>query len=215
MAGHGVRGGKAMIATLAVAADRRPRPADPPRPPRDAAAAAQPRPASRGPGPAAGPASTPPCPLPAASIRRKARLSRLVIAREVVDEVLGGGVVAEVSPVPLAAGQPVVTGSPGPGLRSAVGVLAVPPWRAGLEASVLPRAYRGLVEVAEDAGQPLRAAEFAAATGLSTDKAKVETLRSKLKRLVERGWLAEQAGPGCSPCLRAAATARGKRPEPG
>jgi hypothetical protein len=24
----------------------------------------------------------------------------------------------------------------------------------------------------------------------------VETLRSKLKRLVERGWLAEEAGPG-------------------
>ena len=40
----------------AVAADRRPRPADPPRPPPGAAAAARPRPASRGPGPAAGPA---------------------------------------------------------------------------------------------------------------------------------------------------------------
>jgi hypothetical protein len=41
-----------------------------------------------------------------------------------------------------------------------------------------------------------RAAQIAAAAGLSTDKAKVETLRSKLKRLVERGWLAEEAGPG-------------------
>ncbi len=48
----------------------------------------------------------------------------------------------------------------------------------------------------EDAGRPLRAAQIAAAAGLSTDKAKVETLRSKLKRLVERGWLAEEAGPG-------------------
>jgi len=28
------------------------------------------------------------------------------------------------------------------------------------------------------------------------DKAKVETLRSKLKRLAERDWLAEEAGPG-------------------
>ena len=48
----------------------------------------------------------------------------------------------------------------------------------------------------EDAGRPLRAAQIAAAAGLSTDKAKVEGLRSKLKRLVERGWLAEEAGPG-------------------
>jgi hypothetical protein len=46
----------------------------------------------------------------------------------------------------------------------------------------------------EDAGRPLRAAQIAAAAGLSTDKAKVETLRSKLKRLVERGWLSEEPG---------------------
>jgi hypothetical protein len=39
----------------------------------------------------------------------------------------------------------------------------------------------------------IRVAEDA---GLSTDKAKVEGLRSKLKRLAERGWLAEEAGPG-------------------
>lgn len=50
--------------------------------------------------------------------------------------------------------------------------------------------------MAEDAGRPLRAAQIAAAAGLPTGKAKVETLRSKLKRLVERGWLAEEAGPG-------------------
>jgi hypothetical protein len=74
------------------------------------------------------------------------------------------------------------------------GVLAVPPWRAGLEVSMLPQDYRDLLEVAEDAGRPLRAVQIAAAAGLSTDKAKVETLRAKLKRLVERGWLAEEAG---------------------
>jgi len=32
-----------------------------------------------------------------------------------------------------------------------IGVLAVPPWRAGLEVSVLPQDYRDLLEVAEDA----------------------------------------------------------------
>jgi hypothetical protein len=71
----------------------------------------------------------------------------------------------------------------------------VPPWRAGLEASVLPEAYRDLLEVLEDAGRPLRAGQIAAAAGLGTGKAKVEGLRSKLKRLAGRGWLAE-AGPG-------------------
>ena len=76
-------------------------------------------------------------------------------------------------------------------------VLAVcPPWRGLLEASALHEAYRALLEVLEDAGRPLRAGQIAAAAGLRTDKAKVEGLRSKLKRLGERGWLAEDAGPG-------------------
>ena len=76
------------------------------------------------------------------------RLSRLVIAREVVDEVLDRAA-WEVSPVP---GQPQVTASPGAGPVAVPGMLAVPPWRAGLEVSVLPRDYRDLLEVAEDAG---------------------------------------------------------------
>jgi hypothetical protein len=119
-------------------------------------------------------------------------LARLVIAREVVDEVLDGAA-GEVSP---AWGRAEATAPAGPGRSPVIGVLAVPPWRAGVEADVLPRDYRDLLEVAEDAGRPLRAAQFAAAAGLSTDRGKVETLRSKLKRLAERGWLAEQAGPG-------------------
>ena len=71
----------------------------------------------------------------------------------------------------------------------------MPPWRAGLDASVLPRDYRDLLEVLADAGRPLRAGSIAVATGLSTDRSTVEGLRSKLKRLAERGWLAED-GPG-------------------
>src|SRR5260370_36449949 len=39
-----------------------------------------------------------------------------------------------------------------------------------------------------------RAGQIAAAAGLSTGRGKVETLRSKLKRLAERGWLAAEAG---------------------
>ena len=119
------------------------------------------------------------------------RLSRLVIARETVEEVLSE-TGAEASSAVMPDGA---VASPS-GHLSAVGVLAVPPWRPGLEATVLPEAYRDLLEVAEDAGRSLRAAQIAAAAGLRTDKAKVEGLRSKLTRLVERGWLAEDAGPG-------------------
>jgi chromosome segregation ATPase len=119
------------------------------------------------------------------------RLSRLVITRETVDEVLSEAG-AEASPAVM----PDAEAASRSGHLSPIGVLTVPPWRAGLEASVLPEAYRDLLEVLEDAGRPLRAAQIAAAAGLSTDKAKVEGLRSKLKRLVERGWLAEEAGPG-------------------
>jgi len=120
------------------------------------------------------------------------RLSRLVIARETVDEVLNGSG-AGAAPAAVMPGGAAAARS---GHLSAVGVLAVPPWRAGLEASALPEAYRDLLEVLEDAGRPLRAGQVAAAAGLGTGKAAVEGLRSKLKRLVERGWLAEEAGPG-------------------
>lgn len=62
------------------------------------------------------------------------RLSRLVIARETVDEVLSEAG----ADVPPAAG-PEVTG-PGPGHPPAAVALAVPPGRPGLETSVLPQA---------------------------------------------------------------------------
>jgi hypothetical protein len=72
-----------------------------------------------------------------------------------------------------------------------IGAVTVLAWQEGAEASVvLPRAYQDLLEVAADAGRPLRAGEFAAAEGLGTDRAKVEGLQSKLKLLAARGWLA-------------------------
>lgn len=121
------------------------------------------------------------------------RLSRLVVTRETVEEVLDGAGV-EIAPVSPAAEQPEGAVLPGPGRSPVIGVVTVPPWRAGLEVSVLPQGYRDLLEVAEDAGRPLRAGQIAAAAGLPVDRGKVETLRAKLKRLAERGWLAEEAG---------------------
>jgi hypothetical protein len=119
--------------------------------------------------------------------RAEEQVSRLVITREEVMRVL------EEPPAADAARQDGgLAGNPG--TASPIGAVMVPPWREGAEASVLPQAYQDLLEVAADAGRPLRAAEFAAAAGLSPAKAKVEGLRSKLKLLAARGWLAGVPG---------------------
>ena len=119
--------------------------------------------------------------------RAEEQVARLVITREEVTRVLEEPPAADAAPQD---GGPA--GKPGP--ASPIGAVTVPPWREGTEASVLPQAYQDLVEVAGDAGRPLRAAEFAVATGQSTEKAKVEGLRSKLKLLAARGWLAGVPG---------------------
>ena len=135
--------------------------------------------------------------------RAEEQVSRLAITREEVTRVL------EEPPAAGTAGQ---DGGPGgkPGPASPIGAVTVPPWEEGTEASVLPRAYQDLLEVAADAGRPLRAAEFAAATGLSTAKAKVEGVRSKLKLLAARGWLAGVPGG-----LFTVADHAGETPKPG
>jgi hypothetical protein len=84
---------------------------------------------------------------------------------------------------PAADAVPLDDGSGGkPRTASPIGAVTVPPWQEGTGPSVLPRACQDLVEVAEDARRPLRAGEFAVATGLPA-----------------RGWLAgELAGPAAA-----------------
>ena len=77
--------------------------------------------------------------------------------------------------------------------RVGAGVVTVPVWQGGVEEAVLPVAYRDVLEVLADAGQPLGAKQIAAALGLGGEPRSVEGLRLKLKRLVRRGWLAEPA----------------------
>jgi hypothetical protein len=120
--------------------------------------------------------------------RAEEQVTRLAITREEVTRVL------EEPPLPADAARPDDGPGGKPGPVSPVGAVTVPLWEEGAGASVLPQSYQDLVEVAEDAGRPLRAAEFAVAAGLSTDKAKVEGLRSKLKLLAARGWLAAVPG---------------------
>ncbi|MFG2258401.1 hypothetical protein [Streptomyces mirabilis] len=131
-------------------------------------------------------------------------LERLRIARETVADVL-----AEITPEKSAAA--VDAGQPAAGERLAsayagaerrvIGVLTVPNWQPGMASEVLPRAYRDILEVVADAPGPVRAKQIVPRIGLRTETGKIEGTRSKLKRLVERGWLDEDI-PGIFPPAR-------------
>ncbi|SEH03954.1 hypothetical protein SAMN05444920_14924 [Nonomuraea solani] len=126
-------------------------------------------------------------------------LSRLLIASEVVEEILSGQGRGAADPVVGSedAGS-ADAGQNGLGSEAGVvrrGVVTVPPWRADLEPSVLPRAYRDVLEVLADTGRAMRAGKISAALGRGESAAAVEGLRGKLRRLVERGWL-RQDEPG-------------------
>lgn len=75
----------------------------------------------------------------------------------------------------------------------------VPMWREGLDRSALSVDYQRIVQLLADRGRlrqgPLTCQEMAASFGMDVVPARVEALRSKAKRLVARGWLAEPA-PG-------------------
>jgi hypothetical protein len=75
----------------------------------------------------------------------------------------------------------------------------VPMWREGLAWSVLSMDYQRILTALADRARlrqgPLTCQEMAAAFGMDVVPARVEALRSKAKRLVARGWLAEPA-PG-------------------
>lgn len=124
-------------------------------------------------------------------------VSRLEITRETMTDLLAESGEADGPQPRVEAGS----GSP-------IGVVTVPVWRPGLDADVLPVAYRDVLEVLADADRPLRAGQVATALGLGEGAAKVEGLRSKLKRLAGRGWLTEQM-PGL---FAAAGTAGGQPP---
>ncbi|MCX5388444.1 hypothetical protein [Streptomyces sp. NBC_00094] len=73
----------------------------------------------------------------------------------------------------------------------------VRPWREGLPVTVPAPDYQrilGVLEQRRSTGHgPLRAKEIAVELGLDATPAKVEGLRSKARRLAERGWLLLEA----------------------
>ncbi|MFH8343025.1 hypothetical protein [Streptomyces sp. AM6-12] len=108
-------------------------------------------------------------------------LQRLVDARVTVTEVL------TVAPAP----------APGSSLKGAVAGSRVPHRTEGMAVSVLAVDYQHIVELlGSDVGREgMRCQELAAALGLQAVPAKVEGVRSKAKRLAERGWI-RQVRPG-------------------
>ncbi|GAB2734770.1 hypothetical protein [Kitasatospora kifunensis] len=133
---------------------------------------------------------------------------RWMIARERVDRVLSeprGAQAAEAA----GAGAPVPVPEPVPG-RAAATRSVVPVWRPKLAARVLAVEYQRIVNTLVDRqhgddGPAMSCQEIAVALGLELAPAKIEgAVRSRAKRLVARGWPAEDtpgrfstaAGPG-------------------
>jgi hypothetical protein len=115
---------------------------------------------------------------------------RFVIARETVGEVLAeprGG--ESVPPVVVAGERPVQVTTAVPGS-------VVPHWHEGLAATVLAPDYQQIMDVLAGGngthGEAMDCRQLAAAVGLEPVPAKVEGVRSKAKRLVARGWLAQE-----------------------
>ena len=114
-------------------------------------------------------------------------LEHVAITRATLAVVLAAGGSALVS-----VGESETVGASGRGVS---GPSLVPVWRADLTEAHLPVGYRDLWRAIAAAAGPVRAQQLAAALGLEVTAAKVEALRSKLKRLVARGWITEPA-PG-------------------
>ncbi|MDQ0934053.1 hypothetical protein [Streptomyces turgidiscabies] len=115
-------------------------------------------------------------------------LDRRVIAREELVEALA------VSAAETAVSEAEQENGPSP---APVPGSIVPPWREGLPVTVLAPDYQrilGMLDERQPASQgPLKAREIAEGLGLQTTSAKVEGVRSKARRLAERGWLVQEA----------------------
>lgn len=110
-------------------------------------------------------------------------LDRRVIAREELVEALAASA-AETTAVSGAEAETVSSPAPVPGS-------IVPPWREGLPVTVLAPDHQrilGVLDERQPEGQgPVKAREITVRLGLETTSAKVEGVRSKARRLAERG----------------------------
>ncbi|MFG3002295.1 hypothetical protein, partial [Streptomyces sp. NPDC048340] len=122
-------------------------------------------------------------------------LDRRVIAREELVEALAASAAESTAAVEAEGGEEVAPVLSGPGSAPVSGAV-VPPWREELAVSVLSVDNQRIVNVLQDrpGGEAMRARDIAEALGLDASvPAKVEGVRSKAKRLGERGWLLQEA----------------------
>ncbi|WP_328504551.1 hypothetical protein OG828_46250 [Streptomyces sp. NBC_00457] len=110
--------------------------------------------------------------------RAEERLARLQIARETVEE------------VPAAPSSPVPDADAAGGGAGGVAVALVKA-EAELDVTVMSPEYREIIALFAASGAAMRCKEICPHLGLGTEPRHVEGMRSKLKRLVERGILAE------------------------
>lgn len=115
----------------------------------------------------------------------EAELSRLQITRETVKQVLAEGPGAAVADVAL---EPVASGP----VDVAVALLAA---EAVGDVTVMSPDYQQIIALFATSGSAWRCKDVCVKLKLETEARHVEGMRSKLKRLVERGILAETA-PG-------------------
>jgi hypothetical protein len=113
----------------------------------------------------------------------EAELSRLQITRETVKQVLADGPVAMRDAAGSAVSGPV---------GGAVALLAA---EAAGDVTVMSPDYQRIIALFATSGSAWRCKDVCVELGLETEARHVEGMRSKLKRLVERGILAETA-PG-------------------
>lgn len=121
----------------------------------------------------------------------EAVLERRVIARVELAEALAAPV--ETADVLVDGPREVAVTVPAVVEKAPVAGSIVPRWHQGATVQVLAAHYRRIVELVEsepDDGEGASAKELAARLGLEVVPAKVEGVRSKARRLVERGWLA-------------------------
>ncbi|MCH0561537.1 hypothetical protein I3F55_33630 [Streptomyces sp. MUM 16J] len=117
-------------------------------------------------------------------------LERRVIAREELAETLAAP--AATVDAPADAARQAAAGRPAEAPTAPVAGSIVPRWHAGMPLQALSVDYRRIVELVEreaGGGEGVSAKELASRLGLDVVPAKIEGVRSKAKRLAERGWL--------------------------
>ncbi|MEU9331501.1 hypothetical protein AB0D91_48880 [Streptomyces canus] len=80
--------------------------------------------------------------------------------------------------------------APPPGQVGGQAVMLIPHRELGVEETLLPRDYQRILAVVRQAAGPVKARQVGDGLGIDVRvRAKLEPLRGKLVRLVDRGWL--------------------------